>query len=63
MFMWINLGCISKSWFLFVKHDYHTIVVFNVVGMYAENLMDVSRHELAWECDYRREARCMKVFR
>jgi len=30
--------------------------------MYAENLMDVSRHELSWECDYKREARCMKVF-
>lgn len=33
-----------------------------LTGMYVENLMDVSRLELAWECDYRREAKCMKIF-
>ncbi|XP_067943691.1 atypical kinase COQ8B, mitochondrial-like isoform X2 [Watersipora subatra] len=32
-------------------------------GLYAENLMDVSRHELTWECDYKREARSMLLFK
>lgn len=38
-------------------------LIVALVGMYAENLMAVSRHELAWECDYKREARSLLVFR
>ncbi|OQV22285.1 AarF domain-containing protein kinase 4, partial [Hypsibius exemplaris] len=46
-----NLTAILKMWNIFPK------------GMYMENLMNVARVELAWECDYIREAKFIRRFR
>ncbi|XP_041851551.1 atypical kinase COQ8B, mitochondrial isoform X2 [Melanotaenia boesemani] len=32
-------------------------------GLFADSSLDVLQRELAWECDYRREAECAKKFR
>lgn len=32
-------------------------------GLFAESSLDVLQRELAWECDYKREAECAKKFR
>ena len=46
-----NLMGILAMWNIFPK------------GMYMDNLMGVARSELAWECDYVREADYMRQFR
>ena len=46
-----NLMSILKLWNVFPK------------GMYMDNLMKVARVELAWECDYLREAKYIRRFR
>lgn len=46
-----NLMGILNMWNIFPK------------GMYMDNLMRVARSELAWECDYVREADYMRQFR
>ena len=39
--------------------------VWNILpqGLYVENVMNVARVELAWECNYVREAECSEKFR
>ncbi len=39
--------------------------VWNILpeAMYVDNVMKVARRELAWECDYNREAECSTKFR
>lgn len=39
--------------------------VWNILPetLYVDNLMKVARRELAWECDYVREAECSEKFR
>ncbi|KAK1899946.1 Atypical kinase COQ8B mitochondrial [Dissostichus eleginoides] len=32
-------------------------------GLFADNSLEVLQRELAWECDYKREAECLKKFR
>ena len=32
-------------------------------GLYADKALKVARRELAWECDYVREANCSEKFR
>jgi len=32
-------------------------------GLYADKALKVARKELAWECDYIREAKCCEKFR
>lgn len=46
-----NLLGILAMWNIFPK------------GMYMDNLMRVARMELAWECDYEREAEFIRRFR
>ena len=38
-------------------------VLNSFVGLYVESVMRVARKELAWECDYLREAECATKFR
>ena len=39
--------------------------VWNILpeGLYVESVMNTARTELAWECDYEREAECANKFR
>ena len=37
-------------------------VTFPSLGLYAPQAMQVARKELAWECDYLREAECARRF-
>uniref|UniRef100_S4RPI5 Coenzyme Q8B n=1 Tax=Petromyzon marinus TaxID=7757 RepID=S4RPI5_PETMA len=52
-----------------IKSDINNLMtmlrVSNVLpeGLFAENVVEVLGKELAWECDYEREARCCKRFR
>lgn len=32
-------------------------------GLFADSSLEVLQRELAWECDYKREAECAKKFR
>ena len=34
-----------------------------LTGLYVDKALDVARRELAWECDYIREAKCSEKFR
>ena len=48
-----------------IKNLMAILNVWNVLpkGMYMDNLMKVARVELAWECDYLREAKYIRRFR
>lgn len=41
------------------------IFIFTSVftGLFADSSLEVLQRELAWECDYKREAECAKRFR
>lgn len=34
-----------------------------MLGIFADNLIEVAKRELAWEVDYIRESNCAKIFR
>lgn len=37
--------------------------VYFSTGLFADSSLEVLQRELAWECDYKREAECAKKFR